>query len=280
MDHARLMADPCQGRLVPPAYPQPGGGSIQRFRSIASFGTGAADTAVLFHWTPSTNEFVINAAVAPTTNFLPNVGTVFPNLANTTGVGAQSLSYRVIAACVRVMTNASEANRSGLIYAGQTNPQYVGINGAALTNVQTVCASLPVTSRVPSKHLEVLWSPQIGDQSFNTDFAGVNYGNGQAAPGYGSITIGASGLPPGSGLTFEITMVAEVNYVTGGSVIATPLPVTTTPWNNVLRAFGALIKYAPVIIDTARESIDYFGVAGPSYPGRNISGAAQKYITM
>lgn len=280
MAHAKLMADPCGGRLVPPAYPQPGGGAIQRFRAIASYGTGAGDTAVLFHWTPTINEFIINAAVSAATAFVPNIQTAFAGLSNAVGVGTSALNYRVIAACVRVLTNASEANRAGLIYAGQTSVQYLGQNAGATTSVAAASASLPITARVPSKHLEVLWTPALGDQSFVADYTGVSAVLGQASSAYSSITVGASGLPAGTGLTFELTLVAEINYNSNGNVVATPPPVTTTPWNNVLRTFSALIKNAPVIVDTARETIEYFGIAKSSQPGRPVAGGAQRYITM
>lgn len=280
LDHVKLMADPCQGRLVPPAYPQPGGGAIQRFRAIASYGTGAGDTAILFHWIPSANEYVINAAVSSGTAFVPNVVTAFPGLSNTAGITTSATNYRVIAACVRVLTNASEANRAGLVYAGQTTAQYLGTNAGATTTVSIASAGLPVAARVPSKHLEILWTPSIGDQQFNVDFSGSNYTLGQGGSAFAALTVGASGLPAGTGLTFELTVVVEINYTSNGNVVSTPLPVTTTPWNNVLRAFGYAIKHAPVIVDTARETIEYFGLAKSSQPGRLVTGGMQKYITM
>jgi len=280
MEHIKLMSDPCQGRLVPPAYPQPGGGAIQRFRASGAYAVGAADTALLFHWTPGINEFINNAAVSGATNFTPNPGTVFPALANTSGVGTSATNFRCVAACLKIFTNASEANRAGMVFAGQTTNQYMGINGAAVTNVNTMLAGLPVTARVPSKCLEILWCPSLGDQGFYADYTGATVVNAQAMSSYGSCTFCALGLPAGTGLTVEMTAVYEINYGSNGNVVSTPAPITSTSWNNVLRAYSAFINYAPVIVDTARTAIEYMGMASSSQPGRAVAGASRKYITI
>lgn len=280
MAHARLLADPCQGRLVPAAYPQPGGGAIQRFRVVLSTATGAGDTAAMFHWVPGLNEYYNNASVAPGTVFTPAINTVFPGLSLTPGVGTSATTFRCLAACMRVMTNASEANRAGMLYAGQTSAAYYGTNAAAGASVQSSINGLPVTSRVPSRYLEVLWTPLLADQSFVVDSLGTASTLGQGNYAYGACTFGALGLPVGTGLTIELTGVYEINYASNGNVVANPPPVTLSSWQSVLRAYNSIIHNAPVVVDSISRAVDYIGAAASSQPGRLVAGAAMRYLTM
>lgn len=279
MDHVKLMADPCEGRLVPAAYPQPGGGAIQRFRGVITVGAGAGETAGFFHWSPAVNEYIANGAATGATNYTPTPATVFPGLAFTAGTGNSALTFRCLAACARVITNASEMNRSGVIYAGQTNLAYYGNNAGSQTNVNTSVSGLPVSARMPAKHLEVLWVPGESDQIFRSDEASSSFGLGQGVT-VNSVSFGFVGAPSGTGVTVEVTAVYEINYNANGNVVSSPGPITATPWTQVLGAFYKYIRDSPVIIDTVRKGVEYMGVAASSQPGRLVAGAARLALAM
>jgi hypothetical protein len=110
--HIRLMADPCMGRLTPPAYPGSTNGAIMRFRNVISLATGASETAGLFHWNPSINEYYANGAATATTAYTPSASSMFTYL-QTGGTSNLGQVYRCIAGCVRIIFNGSENNRGG-----------------------------------------------------------------------------------------------------------------------------------------------------------------------
>lgn len=281
MDHIKLMADPCGGRLVPPAYAQPGGGAIQRFRNVINCGTAAGETSGVFHWTPGINEYVSNGAATPTTAFTPAGQTMFATLQTGTGAGINSAcTFRCLAACIRVITNASEMNRAGVAYAGQTDSQYLQAQGTNVTNVSQVIGGLPISSRMPAKMVEILWTPSEADQSFYTDMAGSTYSLGQSF-NYSSVTFGFVGGPATTGVTVEVTGVYEINFPSFSATITSkPGPITAVPWSSVLYHFYKYISDSPVIIDTVRKGVEYLGAAASSQPGRLVASAARLALTM
>lgn len=272
MDHIRLMADPCNGKLCPPAYESPGGGALIRYRAIVNFGTGAGETAGVFSWAPGANETIGNGGVASTTSFTPSRNTMFAAL-STSANSATGTSYRCVAACVRMITNASETNRSGIVYAGNTDYNQYWWNGTGQTSVESVLPGLPITTRAPSKSLEVVWAPAESDTDFVNDSLGTSLQQG----GYGrsAITIAFTGAPAATGYTLEITGVYEVAYGLNQGTLATRSPpASSSSWNNVLRGLSQFINNSPVMIDGVRRLTDYVQQAGASYIGTTASRAA------
>lgn len=280
MDHIKLMADPCQGKLVPAAYASPGGGAIIRLKTVVSLATAAGETAGAFTWAPGSNEYSANGAVSPTTTFGVNGLSMFPVLQTVAGAGNSARTFRCVAACVRVMPYASEMNRSGFVWAGQTYQSYLARNSGSQTNVQTVAASLPVMTRVPSKMVEILWVPTVQDQDFTVDMDDSSYSIGSTEQQHSAITIAVGGLQATTGVAIEVTGVYEINFPSQlGYVSALPTPVSSTPWNQILGAFYKVIHNAPVIVDTARRITEYIGAAAASEPGRLVAGAARLALT-
>lgn len=281
IDHIKLMADPCEGRLVPAAYPTPGGGAIQRFRAVVALGTGAGETSGIFHWIPGENEYFANGAATPTTNFTPGALSVFPGLSYTPGTGNSAVLFRCAAACLRVITNASEMNRSGVVYGGQTQSNYFAFNVGSSTNVSTSVSGLPVSARMPAKHLEILWVPSAIDHTFDSDNSGLGTTiTADPNGGRSAITFGFVGAPAASGVTLELTAVYEIQYNANGNVVSQPSPVTPMPWSSILSGFYKFINNSPVIIDTVRKGVEYMGVAASSQPGRLVAGAARLALAM
>lgn len=276
MDHVKLMADPCNGRLVPAAYAQPGGGAIQRFRTVIGLGTAAGETCGIFQWTPGINEYYANGAATSSSTFSPTSNTVFGALQTANGIGTTAVEFRCLAACLRVISNASESNRAGVVYAGLTDSTYYGYNAAGTSSVQTAVGGLPVSSRMPAKHVEVLWAPSSLDQNFNVDLSGVGTGITQGIGGtQNALTFGFIGGPAASGVTLELTAVYEINYsASSGAISCKSAPASVTPWGATLKAFYETINNSPVIIDTARRALEYFNSQGGS-TGRLLGAAGR-----
>lgn len=281
MDHVKLMADPCQGNIVRAAYATPGGGMLVRLKSIVTLAASAGETTGVFHWTPGMNEYYANGAATTTTTFTPAAASLFPVLVTTSGTGNSARMFRCLAACTRLMTNASEMNRAGFVWAGQTTNAYFGAHAGSQANTQSVAAGLPVMARVPANFLEVLWAPSSADTEFESDsniyaLAVDTFNNGKNA-----MTLVVGGLPAGTGVSIECTAVYEVNFASQlGYVNSSPGPASMTPWNQVLGAFYKFIHNAPVIVDTVRRSTEYIGAAMGSAEGRAImTGAARLALT-
>jgi hypothetical protein len=169
------------------------------------------------------------------------------------------------------MTNASEQNRAGIMYAGQTSWNYYGANGAGASTVNTNVTGLPVSFRTPAQAVEVLWAPYEADLSFRSDDSAGGASTSQDTTGQSAITIGGVGLTAGTGVTVEMIGVYEVNWKAGlGYISSMPAPVTTSPWSAVLQGFYKLIDNAPVIVDTLRRTTEFVNTVGGSnlrYPG-------------
>lgn len=272
MHHIRLMADPCNAPLVHPAYESPGGGAVIRYRKFITVGTAGVEKCGAFSWAPALNEHFANGADASANAFAPARVSTFPDLAATSASTAGS-SFRCVAACARIITNASELNRAGLVYAGATDMNQAWGAGAAVLNVDSLAGILPVTTRSPNKSIEIVWTPGGADTDFNSDDTLSVTGRG--AIGRNTLTFAFAGAPSAIGYTIELTGVYEVKFGAGTGVCTsiTP-PPSSNSWNQVLRGFAQAIRNAPVVIDGVRRATDFVANAGTAYMGQLGSRAA------
>jgi hypothetical protein len=182
---------------------------------------------------------------------------------------------------MRAITNASEANRSGLVYAGNTELNQLWGNASAVlnTDLNNVVSGLPVCTRSPSKQLEVYWLPGPLDTHFWADDQNTSITGGSG--GRSTVTIAFSGAPPTTGYVIECTGVYEVVYpFASGIVTAVGAPPSRTSWNVVLRSLLQYMNNSPVVIDGMRKAIDYVSAAGQSYLGTAASRVAVGMLTM
>jgi len=277
-NHIKLMANPCNARICPPAYDSPGGGALLRYRKIISLGAATGETSGIITWVPGTNEYVANGAASIYTVFTPSGTTMFGPLS--TGPNSPyGQSFRCVAACMRLITNASESNRSGLVYAGNVDANQNYPAAGANVDLNGMILGMPVITRSPVKSLEVLWTPNQGDMNSSTDLGAVS--NVIGGDSRSALTIAFSGAPAGTGYTVEVTGVYEVAYgLNSGILTPKEPPVSITPWNVVARAFEKLIHNSPVIIDGLQRASDYIGQAGASYVRAAGARAALGLLTM
>lgn len=279
MAHIKLMADPCMGRLVSPAYPTSTGGAVMRFRNIISLAAGTAETAGLFHWIPGNNEYFANGTIGTGAGFTPSAASMFTFL-QTGNTSALGVSFRPVAACVRLIYNGSEQNRGGLVYAGNTSAASFGLPaGGATPNIGACLPILGFSARVPAQSMEVLWVPSDTDMGWSSDAANSGISNapfvGESA---GAITLAVVGLGAAVGVTLEVTGVYEVIYNGSGMTNAVGPPASSTPWTQTLKGFFNAIKGSTIVMDGIKSGLDYVSSMGPASIGANAVRAALTYI--
>lgn len=276
IDHINLLADPCNGKLVYGAYPNAGGGVLQRVRAVLSVGTAAGETAGVFHWIPGVNYVYINGAATPTTSFTPSSSQPFPGFAYSDGESSAT-AFRCVAACARVITNASEMNRAGICYAGNTAADYFGYSVGATATTTIASSGLPVSARIPSGAIETLWVPMLNDQGYYT----AKTGAGAAISidnGWGAITYGFTGMPAGTGVTIELTAVYEIEYKANGTIQSIQKPPSRNAWQDIIRGFYDTVGGKTTLVDVFNKGADYLGHISGSTIGQIAKGAALAMI--
>jgi hypothetical protein len=208
LEYAKLLADPCTGRLVHPIYAGGDAGYLFRAESFATFGTGTGNTAGTVHWVPgyvnasgtdlvgiaATSGNTAAAAVALGNTFAP--GRTFLNT-NARGV-------RCVAACMKITYPGNESVRSGRIHYGLTTAGL--IDAATSHTADGVAQALQHFTRTPPETIELVWRPGAADTEFNdpTEQASAAIRDRKAA-----ITVAWAGLPDAVGLTIHFTAIYE-----------------------------------------------------------------------
>ncbi len=218
LDHAKLLLDPCGAKLSHPVYSGAEGGYLIRSESFSRNFVSVGTTAGVFHWTPgavSSNDTELLYTDAPNSG----AGVAAATIAAAPGKAfLQNASMcRCVAACIKIGFTGTEGNRSGRIHYGRTSATLV--NPGDVISVDGLAGALPYYSRTPVSEIEVLWLPNDGDQLFHDPNEAIT---AEARRRLSSITIAASDLPSGVGLTFRMTAIYEWQpvYNTGVAVPA------------------------------------------------------------
>lgn len=270
--YARLLADPCTGRLVPGVGLGGGGGVITRFvEELTIFNSSGppAETGGWLVWSPGAGSFVRSAtplnsetAISPGSTLVPTAGNAF--------LFANASSYRVISACMQIYWPGSELNRQGLVSVGYTTanqlvevlPVANGGNGgqASIQAMRAVCFH---SERMPASSLELLYKPTQGDLEFdNTSVRadGISASIGDKS----AMVLAVSGIPTLTGV--RVRFVSVVEWIPDGSVgqglVATVLPAPPSR-NTVSDVLRALEKAGHWFIKTAYNNRDIIaGIVG------------------
>jgi hypothetical protein len=261
--HIRLLLDPCNAPLTRPAYEMSAGGLLVRYRRVFNMAASPGETGFIMGFLP--HENTVHLASVTSGSAATTIGSIeaFSGLDTTSG-GSQ-FSFRCVAACAKLMTLASELNRAGIVASGSVDSDVVIPTSAAqTTTADAVMAVLPVATRMPSRSLEVLWTPGENSGAYRTtDTAGAGLLIGTHN---NACVISGTGLPSGTGVRFELTAVYEVRPANSSNVVAvTEPPPSNNSWNQVLRAFLAAAG------NRVRIEGERAVVAGLSYLGQRMS---------
>lgn len=259
--HIRLLLDPCNAPLVRPAYETSAGGLLVRYRRVMTFATEANRTAFIMGFLPHENVVHYQVYNAATDTGYLSSEEVFTGL--DTVAGGSQFSFRCVAACARAMCLASELNRSGIVCAGSVDSDVViPTDATQVTSVAAVQSVLPVSTRMPSRSLEVLWTPGESSHQYRTTEPGATPAIVQGTHNNACV-IASSGMPAATGMRVEFTGVYEVRPANTSSVVAVvEPPPSNNSWNQVLRDFVAQAGNR-VMVEGERAI-----VAGASYLGQ------------
>lgn len=260
--HVRLLLDPCNAPLCRPAYENTSGGLLIRYKRVLEFGTGAGQTAVALAFLPGENAIHHRTTATASTAGTWYALDAFSGL--DISAGASTLSYRAVAGCVRIMSLASELNRSGIICAGSVESDVVlPTDATQTTTVTELQGVLPISMRMPDKAMEVIWRPGTFADAYYTGPIDPAVRSGI----HGNACVAAiSGLPAGIGIRVEFTGVYEVRPANSSNVVAVlePPPSQNT-WNQTLRAFMEAVGTA------VRVEGGQIATAGASYLGQKLA---------
>lgn len=165
--HARLLNDPCYGRLAHPIYNTADGGCLSRFEAEYTVGNGAGATGAIIAFVPGGLARSVFGNVTPITT--DATATLLSNgSGSVTAPGYSFLqstasAVRPVAACLQIAWPGTELNRQGFVALGQATGSLVT---QALTTNVTVASLRPVAhlrSRMPESMVEVKWRPNAGD---------------------------------------------------------------------------------------------------------------------
>jgi hypothetical protein len=264
MEYANLLIDPCNAKIVRPLYDSPSEGFQVRLRTITIVG-GGSETAGIVIFNPVSNAYIQNGGALATTVFTANGNTGFGFLESVTA-GSQ-ISFRCTAACMKVITNASEMNRSGVCYFGNCAAELVA-PGYSMS-AAAVQSALPNSQRTPQGSTEIVWLPNEGSSD--------TWATCLSTPptwltGVDCIGFAYSGDAASAGFTVELTAVYEVQYSAAGPIGFTNGIVNTIskpPSRNSLKdalglfydSFGSTVKSGSKL---------YQAVTGSSFVGDAI----------
>jgi len=259
---AELLADPCGAELTYPCFAGTNRGYLVRLKTSVVLGAN-----FYIEWTPNMNAYTYINGTSPSTGYTPaTVQGAFSYLDSGTAVSLSGI--RAVAACMKVYTNDSEMNRSGILYMGHTTNQ-LQVNGTNMVNVANMASGLPHTTRVPDCTSEILWLPGEGD-AIGNQLAQTGATDG-ATEAYNSVSAGVTGGASG-GFTIELIGVYEVQPGNGTGIQSSyQRPVSSTPLNNVLRAVIDNVPLVKIGSQLMNKAIGFAGKVAGSFMGQTIS---------
>jgi len=265
MEYANLLIDPCNAKIVRPLYDSPSEGFQVRLRTITFVG-GNSETAGTVIFNPVVNAYIQNGAALASTTFTVASNTAFGFLVSGS-TAPSNVSYRCSAACMKVITNASEMNRAGICYFGNCAGE-LAIPGSSMT-VATIQSALPNSQRTPQSSTEIVWLPTEG----SSDTWATTISTGAIWSGeVDCLAFAYSGDAAAAGFTVELTAVYEVQYSAAGPIGFTSgivNAISKPPSRNSLKdalglfydSFGSTVKAGSKL---------YQAVTGSSFVGDAI----------
>lgn len=204
--YANLLADPCNGDLVPGPFGDGFGGMVARFEKEYLINNSATDTAAAFTFNP------FSGLVAwQTTPLVDDTTTVTWTVASSSLVHpgnsflvANAAWSRCISACVQVYYPGSELSRAGVVSLGQY-PAEVVTDPVAVATYRTMANYV---MRTPADCAEIVWRPNHADllgREPNTVYSTTPM-NGTNNT---SIVVTAAGLPVSTGIRIRVVAVYE-----------------------------------------------------------------------
>lgn len=228
--YAALLADPCNAPYGMGSIFQGTKGIVQRFDAQYTIATTAGATSGYFIFIPSCGSIATADLAAGNTASTINYGA--PTVPGYNYLNTNAGSVRGIAACIEVMTLASQANVVGVISSGNVPVQAI-TQGSSVT-VDGMAQIAQITARVASDKSAVRWVPAAGDQWYSllgttTDAAACN-----------ACFVAFTGLTPTTGLRVKVTWVVEWTPKVNLGITHDPTAVSPNNVGSLDKVLGAL----------------------------------------
>jgi hypothetical protein len=222
MDYAALLSDPCDGPLVRPVMAGSGQGSIIRLRDTYTLAGSSVLTAGFFEYRPTTCTLVLAQGL----NGATGVSATSVTGTAATYLSANAVQYRCIASCMKVFNLNPEQGRAGVL--GVANAATGFFNVGNTNSAAIALAEIPDVFRAP-EGVEIIWTPQAGDELFGSNVGGVMVG---AYLG----DVGVAGTA-GAGYMIAVTSVYEIITKSFQGLVLSPSPPpSSATFEQVLRA--------------------------------------------
>lgn len=223
--YAQLIADPCNGPLLPCPYGSGAGGYVFRAENDFLLGASAGVVASALLWSPGNlGCYFANSTVGDTANLTLSAGMgLVPGF---TFLSDNARSFRCIAACMQVMWPGSELDRGGICSLAQIP---FAENAATDLTVADLRTGAGYIFRTPEESVELVYRPTDLDMDFTTPGATAM----SATIGNSALAFSAAGIKAGVGMRIRLVAVYEwIPKVADGRGLATrntkPAGVTTT----------------------------------------------------
>jgi len=219
-----LLVDPCKSLPVSPY----GGerGIVERFVSDITFGT-ATHTCGVAVLQPCTNAFGGFTQTASNVTTLGTSGTAVAD-----GFFAANVQKaRPIAACIELIPSSlSITNITGELAMGVLDSLAVG--GGVNTTVDATFVLLNDREVLQKRDYEVKWYPGAADNLYNARSNNGGLLTAAEPSSQNEVLIAWRGVPPGTVLSFRLTIVYEWTPFRGLGLAATTAPGMTQDWQN------------------------------------------------
>lgn len=235
-EYARLLADPCYGKLTTPLYDSVGSGNLVRLESDFILGAEATSVGCAVLFTPGLISTTGSSGVTiPTTVVNSDSGTITwsPAYANQPGYAMRTSfgAVRAVSACMQVSYVGAEQTRAGVIALGQTNLGQAILN----TTTSALRGMAERVVRTPDGVLEIKMKPNAHSSTFVT----VGDPTVDAPLENPCLVCSVTGIPSSVGIRIRLVQVLEWMPATGmGVQLSATSLFTKNTLLEVLRYLG------------------------------------------
>lgn len=191
--------DPCHAELTHGPY-RGARGFLNRFQSTITQTFGAADTASVFVWVPSTG--VLSSATAANTGVNTPISLTTLNSPGNTYYTANANQTRSLGACVQVWSNLAPLNIAGNIALGTIPYSQI----ATTTSVANLILACNFKAKLTADVFEQKWYPAMQDE-FYTQYNTAP--SADAAGDTNALVVVLYGTPVSTTYTFNLTAITE-----------------------------------------------------------------------
>lgn len=205
--YARLLADPCNGDLVPGPFGDGTGGMVARFEQEYLIQAGVGSTALAWAFAPSrANWAATTTGTIGDSTVITMTNNASPSLAPGFNFFASNASQiRPLSCCAQVYWTGSELNRQGIVSLGRVPAEVVNDSNLTVSQLRTMSQYV---ERTPAGMAEIVWRPTEWDQVFTEPpISGVP--NSVAESRATALVITGSGLPSDQPLRIRVVVVYE-----------------------------------------------------------------------